>query len=312
MKVLLTSTSFQDTEGSHHDLFNQQGYDTDYLRGPISEAELLEIIDNYDALLCGDDELTRKVLVKGKSGKLKFISKYGVGLDKIDLIAAKELGIPVTNCPNVNQVSVAEHVFALLLTYCKNIHLEYNITRSGNWFRHVGSEVFGKTIGIIGLGAIGKEVALRAHAFGLKVVVFDLQIDNDFVERYKLDCALTLVDLVKKSDFISLHVPLNNKTFAIINRDLIKSFKSGCVLINTARGNLVNLTDLIWGLDNKLIRAYLADVLDIEPMPHDYVLSKLDNVLITPHIGSRTFESVEKQGVMAVTNLVNMISKSNG
>ena len=117
MKVLVTTTSFQDTPGRHQQLLNEQNYTLDYLRGPVKEEELVPIIQNYDAVLCGDDEYTRKVLEKGKSGKLKYISKYGVGLDKIDLTAAKELNIPVKNCPGVNQISVAEHVLALLLSF---------------------------------------------------------------------------------------------------------------------------------------------------------------------------------------------------
>ncbi|GAL65304.1 D-3-phosphoglycerate dehydrogenase [Jejuia pallidilutea] len=159
MKVLLTTTSFQDTPGVHQDLLYSQGFKVDTLRGPILEEELLPIIQNYDAVICGDDEYTEAVIKKGVEGNLKFISKYGVGLDRIDLEAAKKYNVPVTNCPAVNQVSVSEHVLALLFTFERNIHLQYNSVQSGSWKRWIGHEIEGKTIGIIGLGAVGKELA---------------------------------------------------------------------------------------------------------------------------------------------------------
>jgi D-3-phosphoglycerate dehydrogenase len=133
MKILLTTTSFQDTPGKHHDLLNSQNWDIDYLRGPVDESVLLPIIHKYDGVICGDDEYTREVIKAGKKGKLKVLSKYGVGLDRIDLEAAKEFGIGVTNVPGINQVSVSEHVLALLFTFSKNIHLQYNSVQTGSW-----------------------------------------------------------------------------------------------------------------------------------------------------------------------------------
>jgi len=308
MKVLLTSTSFQDTPGKHQELLNSQGFDIDILRGPLFETEIFDVVDKYDALLCGDDELTAAVLEKGKSGKLKYISKYGVGLDKIDLTKAKELGIPVSNCPGVNQVSVAEHVFALLLSFSKNIHLEYNITKAGGWKRHVNHEIFGKTIGIAGLGAIGKEVAKRGSAFGLKVVAFDPFADNVFALEHNIELMSSFEELAKVSDIITLHMPHTAQTDKIINTNLVKdTLKKGVVIINTARGKLVDVEAIRYGLENNIIGGYLADVLEVEPMPEDYPMKDWDNVLITPHIGSRTYESVERQGLFAVQNLLKMI-----
>ncbi|HMC01346.1 MAG TPA: NAD(P)-dependent oxidoreductase, partial [Flavobacteriaceae bacterium] len=175
MKILITTTSFQDTPGKHQDLLYKQGFEIDTLRGPILEAELLPIIQNYDAVICGDDEYTEKVIKKGTEGNLKYISKYGVGLDRIDLKAAKKYGVPVTNCPAVNQVSVSEHVLALLLSFERNIHLQYNSVQKRSWKRLVGNEIHGQTIGIIGLGSVGKELAKKASALGLDVLGFDLE-----------------------------------------------------------------------------------------------------------------------------------------
>jgi len=309
MKVLLTSTSFQDTPGKHQELLEQQGFEIDRLRGPLSEHEMLDVVANYDALICGDDELTDKVLESGKKGKLKYISKYGVGLDKIDLKKAKELNIPVTNCPGVNQVSVAEHVFALLLSFAKNIHHEYNVTKSGGWKRYVNREIFGKTIGIAGLGAIGEEVAKRAGAFGLTVVAYDPYADAKFAADNNVKLFSSFNEMAAECDIITLHTPHTLQTENIINLQLVQqTLKYGVIIINTARGKLVDMDAIKFGLDNKIISGYLADVLEIEPMPTDYPAKDWNNVLITPHIGSRTYESVERQGLFAVQNLLNLIS----
>ena len=131
MKILLTSTSFIDTPGLHQERLYNAGLEIDFLRGPIKHSILLPIISKYDGIICGDDEITREVIFKGKEGNLKIISKYGIGLDKIDLDAAKELNVTVTNCPGVNHVAVAEHIIALLFSYYKNIHLEHSITKKG-------------------------------------------------------------------------------------------------------------------------------------------------------------------------------------
>ncbi|WP_369999080.1 NAD(P)-dependent oxidoreductase [Winogradskyella sp.] len=310
MKILLTSTSFQDTPGQHQELLKKQGFTVDILRGPVYEDELLLIIQNYDAVICGDDEYTEEVLKRGKEGNLKYISKYGVGLDKIDLIAAKELGIPVTNCPGVNQVSVAEHVMALILCFQKNIHLQHQTTQNASWKRLIGNEIFGKTIGIIGLGAIGKELAKRANAFGLHVLAFDINKDEVFLNDHK---EITFVNDIKEifygADIISLHVPHTKQTEHLISKDVIfNELKKAPIIVNTARGKLVDVDGIIEGLKDYKIKGYLTDVLETEPITPNEKLIGVENVIITPHVGSRTYQSVERQGLMAVNNLINMIN----
>ncbi|MDT0558060.1 NAD(P)-dependent oxidoreductase [Ichthyenterobacterium sp. W332] len=309
MKVLLTSTSFYDTPGAHHELLKQQGYDIDVLRGPIPEAELLPIIQNYDAVICGDDEYTKKVIKKGAKGKLKYISKYGVGLDKIDLQAANEIGIPVTNCPGVNQTSVAEHVLALLFTFEKNVHLQHIETSKGNWKRMTGNEIQGKTIGIIGLGAIGKELSKKSHALGMKVLAFDVYKDSTFLKKNNfIDFVENIDDIYENSDIISLHIPHTSSSEKMINNSVVfKKLKKTPIIINTSRGMLIDPQAIIDGLKSNKIRGYLADVLITEPMESDNILKGVDNVIITPHVGSRTYQSVERQGSMAVNNLINLL-----
>jgi len=309
MKILLTTTSFQDTPGKHHDLLNSQNWDIDYLRGPVEESVLLPIIHKYDGVICGDDEYTREVIKAGKKGKLKVLSKYGVGLDRIDLKAAKEFGITVTNVPGINQVSVSEHVLALLFTFSKNIHLQYNSVQTGSWKRGIGSEIQGKTLGIIGLGAVGKELGKKASALGMKVLAFDIFKDQEFLDKYsEISFTTNIDDIYSKCNIISLHLPHTNQTDKLIDDIVItKKLKKQPIIINTARGKLIDPEAIILGIKNKLIKGYLCDVLETEPILENEVLLGIENIIITPHVGSRTFENVEQQGLITLTNLINTI-----
>ena len=309
MKILLTTTSFQDTPGKHHDLLNSQNWDIDYLRGPVEESVLLPIIHKYDGVICGDDEYTREVIKAGKKGKLKVLSKYGVGLDRIDLDAAKEFGVGVTNVPGINQVSVSEHVLALLFTFSKNIHLQYNSVQTGSWKRGIGSETQGKTMGIIGLGAVGKELGKKAGALGMKVIAYDIFKDQKFLDKYsEISFTTDIDDIYSKCDVISLHLPHTKQTDKLINDIVIMTkLKKQPIIINTARGKLIDPTAIISGIKNKLIKGYLCDVLETEPILENEILLGRENIIITPHVGSRTYENVQKQGVKSINNLINFI-----
>jgi D-3-phosphoglycerate dehydrogenase len=309
MKILLTTTSFQDTPGKHHDLLNSQNWDIDYLRGPVEESVLLPIIHKYDGVICGDDEYTREVIKAGKEGNLKILSKYGVGLDRIDLEAAKEFGIGVTNVPGINQVSVSEHVLALLFAFSKNIHLQYNSVQGGSWKRGIGSEIQGKTMGIIGLGAVGKELGKKASALGMKVLAYDIFKDQEFLDKYSdINFTTDINDIYSKCDVISLHLPHTKQTDKLINNIVInKKLKKQPIIINTSRGRLIDPMAIISGLKNNLIKGYLCDVLEDEPILEDEILLGLENIIITPHVGSRTYENVEKQGLKSIQNLIEKI-----
>jgi len=304
MKILVTTTSFQDTPGKHHDALEATGFEVDTLRGPVLEEELLPILAKYDGVICGDDFYTQKVLETGKKGKLKVISKYGIGLDKIDLEAAEELGIKVTNCPGVNHRAVSEHIFALIMAFYKNIVDEVNFTREGKWQRLIGHEIYGMKIGVAGMGRIGKEVLLRAKAFGLKLYAFDKFIDKKFTENNKVNVCNTIEELVSNVDILSLNMDANENNYHIINRALItKHSKKNQLIVNTARGELVDESAIIYGIEKGIISGYVTDVLEQEPMDPSHPFRKIKNVMISPHVGSRTFESVERQGIMAVENL---------
>jgi D-3-phosphoglycerate dehydrogenase len=309
MKILVTTTSFQDTPGKHHDLLNSKNWDVDYLRGPVEESVLLPIIHKYDGVICGDDEYTREVIKAGKQGKLKVLSKYGVGLDRIDLEAAREFGIAVTNVPGINQVSVSEHVLALLFTFSKNIHLQYNSVQGGSWKREIGSEIQGKTLGIIGLGAVGKELGKKAGALGMKIMAYDIFKDQEFLDTYSEISFTTDIDnIYSNCDVISLHLPHTRQTDKLINDIVITTkLKKQPIIINTARGKLIDPVAVISGIKNKLIKGYLSDVLETEPILENEILLGIENIIITPHVGSRTFENVVKQGEKSIINLIDKL-----
>lgn len=302
-KILVTTTSFQDSPGEHHELLNAQDWDIDYLRGPLKEYELLNIIHEYDGVLCGDDEYTRRIIKKGAEGKLKALAKYGVGLDKIDLEAAKEYDIKVSNCPGINQVSVAEHVLSLLLAFEKNIHTQYHSVQKGSWKRSVGREIRGKTIGIIGLGAIGKEVAILMSNIGLKVIGYDISKDENFFKENPNIKFVGLEELLQQSNYISLHIPLNSSTRYMINDFSLSKITADALIINTARGELVNSKHIVDAINKGKLRGYLCDVLENEPVEPGEVLIGCKNVIITPHVASRTNENIINQGLQSIENL---------
>ncbi|MGF1485377.1 MAG: phosphoglycerate dehydrogenase [Opitutales bacterium] len=302
-RVLLTTTSFQDTPGPHHEKAAAAGIEFVRERGPLSEARMLELAGEFDAFLCGDDAITRAVLEKSLP-RLRIISKYGVGIDKIDVEAATKLGLPVTFCPGVNQTTVAEHVFALLLALTKNLLKNINVTRSGRWERSTGYEILGKRLGIVGLGRIGREVALRAKAFGLTCVAYDVYWPEAFAKEHAIAQAPSIEAIFDDCDIISLHTNLTEETRGLIDTRALSRMKDSVILINCARGELVEPAAMAEALKAGTVQGYAADVLDQEPPPADHPLLAAPNCIVTPHVGSRTYESVLRQAGMAVDNLI--------
>jgi D-3-phosphoglycerate dehydrogenase len=303
MKVLVTSSSFWNTPGKHQDLLKANADVVDYKGGPMSKAQLQEIEFNYDGIVCGDDEYDAEMMAKLQTSGVKILSKYGVGLDKMDLEAAKSNDVAVRNCRGVNQTTVAEHVFALLLANFKAVPEQQAVTRAGEWKRKTGRELRDKTLGIIGLGGIGKEVAKLANAFGMKVMAFDKFWDDEFVKAHSVQKVSDPLEIAKACDVVSLHCNLDAESRGLVGADFFAASKQNLVLINTARAGLVDRGALEKALETSRM-SYLADVWFEEPSNPDDVLLKHERVYVTPHIGSRTFENVEKQGLMAVENLL--------
>jgi D-3-phosphoglycerate dehydrogenase len=306
VRVLLTTTSYQDIAGPHHDLLESTGIEIVRERGPLSEARMLELVGDFDAILCGDDLISRAVLEKA-SPRLRILSKYGIGVDKIDVKAATEMGIPLSFCPGVNHTTVAEHTFALLLALVRNLVEIANATHAGNWKRLTGHEIMGKTIGIVGLGRIGKEVAIRAKAFGMTVLAYDVYWDEAFAASHGIKRAAGVAEIFEKSDVISLHTNLTPETRDMIRAETIATMKDGVIILNCSRGEVVHTADLAAALESGKVGGYGADVLDEEPPRPEHPLLKAKNCIVTSHIGSRTYESVQRQAMMAAQNLLHLL-----
>ncbi|MDR0441443.1 MAG: phosphoglycerate dehydrogenase [Candidatus Accumulibacter sp.] len=302
-RVLLTTTSFQDTPGPHLERLANSGHEFVCERGPLSEKRMLELAGDFDAFLCGDDAITRTVIEKSLP-RLKIIAKYGIGLDKIDVGYATEKKIPVTFTPGVNHTTVAEHAFGLLLTLVKELDFHIAETRAGRWTRHTGHEIAGKTLGIVGMGRIGKEMAIRARAFGMIPVGYDTYWDADFATAHKVRRFEKLDELLAASDVVSLHTNLTQETREMIDANALGKFKPGALLINCGRGELVATTDVVVALRDGRLGGYGTDVLEVEPPPPDHPLLSAPRCVVTPHIGSRTHESVQRQAGMALENLL--------
>jgi D-3-phosphoglycerate dehydrogenase len=307
LRILLTTTSYQDTPGDHHDLLAQQAdFDIHCERGPLPESRMQELAGDFDAFLCGDDEITKAVLDKALP-RLRVISKYGIGLDKIDVAECTARKLPVLFTPGVNHTTVAEHTFCLLLALVRNLVDSANSVRNGEWKRVTGHEIWNKSIGIVGLGRIGQEVAKRALAFGMKVHALDPYWPEAFATENGVTRHEKIETMLPEIDVLSLHANLSDSTRHLVNAERLKLSKPELLVVNTSRAELVNMPDIIAALDGNRLGGYATDVLDEEPPPADHPLLKHPKALITPHIGSRTYESVPRQAMRATLNLVNYL-----
>lgn len=310
-RILLTTTSFQDTPGSHQDLLNSQDWEIVRARGPLSEPEMLELAGDFDAFLCGDDAITAAVIDQSLP-RLQIISKYGIGLDKIDVDHATEKKLPVLFTPGVNHTTVAEHTFGLLLGITKKIQSNAVAVQNGEWVagwkKPVGHEIMGKTIGILGLGRIGKEVALRARAFGMEIIAFDPYFDESFAAGHGVKRCADMDEVLHQADVVSLHCFLNEETENMINATKIAEMRDGVVVLNCARGELVNTIEMAEALKSGKVGGYGADVLDSEPPAPNHPLIGAPNCIITSHIGSRTYESVQRQANRCLHNAINFFA----
>jgi len=309
MRILLSTTSFQDTPGKHHDVLANSGFEIVRARGPLDEQQMLELIkqhDSFDGLLNGDDALNAKV-IDAMLPRLKVIAKYGIGLDSIDVKHATARKIPVLFTPGVNETTVAEQTIGLMIALAKHFYPHISSTKAGQWKRKTGCELFGKTLGLIGLGRIGKETAKRAVAMGMKPIGFGNYWDDEFARSIRLQRKSTVAEVLKEADVVSLHTHVSPATRGMINKDTIALMKPKALLVNTARGALINEQDVADACKSSRLWGYAADVLETEPMKSPHIFQEIENIIVTPHIGSRTNESVQRQGLRAANNLVNFL-----
>jgi len=269
----------------------------------LKEDQLAALIKGIDGIIVGEDDVTRKVIEA--ADQLKVISKNGVGVNQIDIAAATAKGVVVTNTPGANSNAVADLTFGLMLSVARRIPFAHNATREGKWDKFFGTEVWGKTIGIVGTGYIGKGVARRARGFEMRILGYDVVQDADFAAQAGLTY-VPLETIFREADFVTLHLPLTKETQGIVTREHLRMMKRTAYLVNIARGGVVRSSDLFDALQRKELAGAAVDVFEEEP-PIANPLLTLDNVVTTSHIGAFTWESMENMGTIAAQNLIDVV-----
>ncbi len=257
----------------------------------LSGDRLAAAMENVDAVLVRSaTKITRESLAR--AGRLSVIGRAGVGVDTIDVDAATERGIAVLTAPSGNTISAAELTFALLLALVRRVAAADRSMKAGAWDRKhfTGTELYGKTLGLVGAGRIGSEVARRARAFGMRVLAFDPYLAAERAAELEIELA-PLDQVVARADAITVHVPLTEATHGLIDRAMLARAKPDAVLVNCARGGIVEEAALIDALRERRLAGAALDVYEQEPLPPDHPLRALDTVLLTPHLGASTAEA---------------------
>jgi D-3-phosphoglycerate dehydrogenase len=269
----------------------------------LTSRELQGFLRDVDAALLGNDVCDRAVFESAE--RLKVVSRHGMGVDAVDLQAATEHGVLVTNTPHVNAVAVAEHALALMLGLLRRIPAADASVKAGRWegLKFMGGELYGKTLGIVGLGAIGVELARRARGLGMNVLYVKRRRSLELEEQLGLTFK-PLKELLKESDIVSIHLPLTDETKGLIGEEEIASMKPNAYIINTARGGIINLNALTQALKAGRLAGAALDVYDSEPPNFNHPLFKLENVILTPHIAAYTVEAVRRMDITAAENIL--------
>jgi len=307
--VLFSPETLRDEPARFVDLLRDEKVDVIYPQNPQleqalgTEEETIEELKDVDAVIAGGEMYTERVIAA--LPRLRVIARYGVGYDHVDVAAATRHGVPVTITPNANHEAVAEQTLALLFALAKSIVKMDQATREGRWPRIPSLSIRGQTLGIVGLGRIGRSTALRAAALGMRVIATEMFPDEEFVANHRIEL-VDLDTLLGQSDYVSLHCPLNDQTRGMIDYAKLRQMKSSSALINTARGDLVIEDDLTRALGDGTLRAAGLDAFQREPLPCDHPLLQMDNVVLSPHIGGSDTLSREQMGVEAAECIVKL------
>jgi D-3-phosphoglycerate dehydrogenase len=271
---------------------------------PLTEEDLIPLVSDIDGFIAGLDFITAKVMKTAK--KLKVISRYGTGVDRVDLEAARDMGIVVTNTPGANSISVAELTIGLAIASARNITVGDRMTKEGNWPRLSGVSLSEKTFGIIGLGSIGKEVAKRLTGFNMKILAYDIHFDYAFANNYNIEYA-DIETILKSSDFISLHLPVCRETENMINKNTLAKMKKDVILINTARGELIDEEALYESIKCGYVKKAALDTYRKEPPDPKSKLLTVQEVITLPHMGAATDDSSNEMTKISIEECLSVL-----
>ncbi|WMJ83522.1 phosphoglycerate dehydrogenase [Oscillospiraceae bacterium LTW-04] len=305
-KVMITSRSFGSIDDTPMDILKDAGYEI-VLRGKDFDQQKFNAeIADYDALVIGAHDFPAEVLAGCK--KLKIICKHGAGLDNIPIEAAKAQGIMVCNVPGTNANAVADLTFGLMLCCARQIVAANNRVHTGAWKTITGTDVYAKTLGLLGFGAIAKNVARRAAGFNMKVLAYDPFIKTLPEEFSHVTLCDNIMEVISQCDFLSLHLPLTDETRGMIGAKELSAMKQGAYLINAARGGIVDEKDLYNALVSGRLAAAAMDVSEKEPIDPANPLLTLENVVITPHLGMYSKEAIGAVSTICAQNAAAMLT----
>ncbi len=305
-KVLITTVPFADKNRLPIELL--EGAGIEYLINPIGrklkEEELAEMVSDFDVLVAGTEPITEKVM--SRASKLKLISRVGIGLDSVDLLAAERRGIQVSYTPDAPAPAVAELTIGLMLTLLRHVQIANSQMHQGKWERHFGRRISEVTIGIVGVGRIGGRVLRRLSAFGTpRVLVNDLNPDLHVANKLKLEW-VDKETIYREADLISLHVPLTGQTKNMISYEQLKTMKHDAIVINTSRGGIVNEQDLARILTEGRLSGAALDVFEQEPYVGE--LANIERCLLTSHMGSMSVDCRTKMEIEATEEAVRFLA----
>lgn len=301
MKILISSRSFGKIDSGAIELLKNEGLVP--ILNPhgkkLNEQEIIDLLDDSVGIIAGTEKITEKII--SHNSQLKVISRYGIGLDNVDLKAADKKNVIVFNTPETPKVAVAELTITLILTFLKKVvNVDKNL-KKGEWRPEIGNLLSGKTIGIIGLGRVGKQLVQFLLPYNVKIFAYEINPDESFNAKHKINL-VSLDDLVINSDIITIHCPLTETTKHIIGEKELTNMKESTILINTARGGLIDEIALYNFLKEKKIAGAAIDAFEDEP--NTGKLKELDNVILTPHLGTYTIETRKQMEIEAAENLI--------
>ena len=305
-KVLITTIPFGDKDRLPLVLLENAGLE--YLINPfnkkITEDQLAEIIPDFDAIIAGTEPITEKVL--NRASNLKLISRVGIGLDSVDLIAAQKRDIKVSYTPDAPSLAVAELALGLMLSLLRSVHVSNTQMHQGNWHRFYGKRLEKVKIGIIGVGRIGTGVLKRLKGFGTSIIlVNDIEPKHELDNEYKLEWS-SKEQIFKESDIISLHLPLTHLTKNMIRKEHLFSMKSDAIIINTSRGGIINESDLFDVMNSGYFSGAAIDVFEKEP--YDGPLKKIERCILTAHMGSMSEDCRTRMEIEATEETIRFLT----